>query len=85
VNLPPNTLKIALAEMLVEGGQKAATLQRAEPRIVEAARNGAQVEALLFADIHWLPRPARGDGWETLWQNRNPRVPWTIQTEACGK
>lgn len=112
--------------MLVEGGHKAANLQRAEQRIVEAARNGAQgqlwldsyrpvardfhlwiagvsnvgpitagpwqgrqcigcsllvgpdgqqvlmgpygaqAEALLFADLQLLPRPTRGDGWETL-------------------
>lgn len=28
---------------------------------------GERAEALLFADIHLTPRPARGDGWETLW------------------
>jgi predicted amidohydrolase len=34
---------------------------------------GAQAEALLFADIQMLPRPARGDGWETLWQNQSSK------------
>jgi predicted amidohydrolase len=35
---------------------------------------GEQTEALLFADIHLSSRPARGDGWETLWQNRSSAV-----------
>jgi predicted amidohydrolase len=36
---------------------------------------GAQADALLFANIQLLPRPTRGDGWETLWQNRSSTAP----------
>lgn len=32
---------------------------------------GATAEALLLADLELVPRPARGDGWETLWQEEN--------------
>lgn len=39
-------LKLALAQMLVEGGCKDANLQRAEQRIAEAAQNGAQLVIL---------------------------------------
>jgi predicted amidohydrolase len=46
VNRSPIKLKIALAQMLVEGGRKAFNLQRAEQRIIEAARNGAQLVIL---------------------------------------
>ncbi|MBI5383392.1 MAG: carbon-nitrogen hydrolase family protein [Verrucomicrobia bacterium] len=42
----PISFKLALVQMLVEGGRKAANLQRAEQRIAEAARGGAQVVVL---------------------------------------
>jgi len=30
---------------------------------------GEQADALLFADLRFQPRPARGDGWETFWRS----------------
>ena len=31
---------------------------------------GEDAETVLYADIGLVPRPARGDGWETLWSSR---------------
>lgn len=36
---------------------------------------GAEAEALLLADIRLTSRPARGDGWETLWDDRKSHIP----------
>jgi predicted amidohydrolase len=39
----PSRLKLALAQMLVEGGSKESNLRRAEERIAQATRNGAHI------------------------------------------
>lgn len=46
MNQTPTQLKLALAQILVEGGRKAANLQRAERAIADAAGSGAQVVLL---------------------------------------
>lgn len=46
MNQLPAKFKIAMAQMLVEGGRKNANLQRAGQRINEAAQNGAQIVIL---------------------------------------
>src|SRR5437667_898802 len=55
--LQRNSFKLALAQMLVEGGRKEANLRRALERINEAAANGAQVvvlpETMTLGWTHW--------------------------------
>lgn len=61
-------MKLALAQMLVEGGQPDRNLARAESRIAEAAANGADVVLLPEAlDFGWTHPSAReGAGPESL-------------------
>lgn len=42
----PRVVRIALAQMLVEGGQKRANLKRAENNIAHAAERGAEIVVL---------------------------------------
>lgn len=51
------TLKLAMAQMLVEGGRKAANLERAEKSIAEAAHRGAQIVVLPEALNHGWTHP----------------------------
>ena len=54
------SFKLALAQMLVEGGRKEANLRRAIERINEAACNGAQIVVLPEAmAIGWTHPSAR--------------------------
>jgi predicted amidohydrolase len=54
------SFKLALVQMLVEGGQPEANLRRAARRIDEACRNGAQVVLLPEAlDLGWTHSSAR--------------------------
>src|SRR6188768_81541 len=53
-------MKIALAQMLVEPGMKQANLRRAEQRIAEAARRGAEIVVLPEAlTLGWTHPSAR--------------------------
>ena len=55
-------MKVALAQMLVEGGQPDQNLQRAEARIQEAAQRGADLVLLPEAlDFGWT-HPSAVDG-----------------------
>ena len=53
----PTTFKLAMAQMLVEGGHQAANLERAEKRIADAAAAGAQVVVLPEALNHGWTHP----------------------------
>lgn len=53
----PTQLKLALVQMLIEGGAKAANLDRAEQRIAEAARAGAHIAILPEALDHGWTHP----------------------------
>jgi predicted amidohydrolase len=56
-----HTLKVAMAQMLVEGGRPDKNLSRAAARIAEAARLGAQVVVLPEClDLGWA-HPSAGD------------------------
>ena len=56
------SFKLALVQMLVEGGRREANLARAAQRVAEAARAGAQVVALPEAlDLGWTHPSARTD------------------------
>jgi predicted amidohydrolase len=45
---------------------------------------GADAEAMLYTDIHIEPRPARGDGWERLWnEGRAPAGAATGHQGIC--
>lgn len=55
-----NTVKIAMAQMLVEGGKKQDNLQRATARIAEAAKNNADIILLPEAmDLGWTHSSAK--------------------------
>ncbi|NQU88377.1 MAG: carbon-nitrogen hydrolase family protein [Mariniphaga sp.] len=55
-----STLKLAMAQMLVEGGNKEANLNRAVERIVEAAKNGVDLVLLPEAmDLGWTHSSAK--------------------------
>ena len=57
-----SSFKLALAQMLVEGGRKEANLRRAIERIREAAANGAQVVVLPEAmTLGWTDSSAKTD------------------------
>ncbi|HZP82425.1 MAG TPA: carbon-nitrogen hydrolase family protein [Chthonomonadaceae bacterium] len=54
--------RLALIQMLVEGGEKARNLERAAQRVVEAARNGAAVAVLPeVMDLGWTHPSARSE------------------------
>ena len=57
----PTTFKLAMAQMLVQGGQRAANLQRAEQAIADAAHHGAQLVVLPEALNHGWTHPVARD------------------------
>jgi len=60
--LQGNSFKLALAQMLVEGGRKEENLRRALERIQEAAASGAQVVVLPEAmTLGWTHSSAKSD------------------------
>ena len=67
-------IKLALGQMLVEGGEPAANLERAVAMIEEAARRGCQIVVLPEClDVGWT-HPSAGN-----WRNRS-RVPAPINS-----
>jgi|GEM_PF-5676259 len=55
------SLKLAMAQMLVDGGNINANLERAVQRINTAAEN--RTDTIVYQDVVLLERPARGTSW----------------------
>jgi predicted amidohydrolase len=85
---PRSSFRLAMAQMLVEGGKKAENLARAEKRIAEAAANGAKVVLLPEALTLGWTHPSASTGAEPVPEGegcqRLAQAARTHQVYVCG-